>query len=85
MSNYLTKYRCKNCGELFYGEVTEELPDIPETSETVGEYCVDAKMNLFVNSIKRNTILHICNVERTNNRIKECGIGEFIGLSVLMS
>lgn len=81
MSNYISLYRCKSCGNLFYGDKTDELNDIC-AENSVGELSVCADMMLEINSRYRTVRPHVCSVN--DNQVLRCGVGEFVGLSIIM-
>ena len=81
MSNYNALYRCKSCGNLFYGDNTDELNDLCAEND-VGELSVCADMMLEINSRIHTVRPHVC---RSNGgQVIRCGVGEFIGLSIIM-
>lgn len=81
MSNYNALYRCKSCGKLFYGDNTDELNDLCAEND-IGEFSVCADMILEINSRVHTVRPHVC---RSNGgQVIRCGVGEFIGLSIIM-
>ena len=86
MSRYNTLYRCKNCHAFFLGDVTGEINDVCAEND-VGEMSVCADMMLEINSRVSTVRPHVCRSKNGQvlSQVIRCGVGEFIGLSIIVS